>query len=135
MKKLSYAFVIVLALFIFACNKTSESEIFKLLTTPTWTSDSLLANGQDASGTGELLANFKGDAKFSSNGTGTFGKYTGKWSLDEAQTEITIITDSLAFPIVCDIVELTTASLKITTVVPDKTTMQPIDIRMTFKAK
>ena len=47
-----------------------DSDNFKLLTTPVWTSDSLLVDGTDA-GSG-LLENFKGDAKFNKDYTGTF---------------------------------------------------------------
>jgi hypothetical protein len=135
MKKLSLLLLIVFSLFVFACSKTEKSERFKLLTTPSWTSDSLLANKQNAGGPGGLLEKFKGDAKFKDDGTGTFGSYIGQWTFNKTETEITILSDSLTFPVVCNIVELSTNSLKITTVVPDKTTLAPINIRMTFKAK
>jgi hypothetical protein len=137
MKKLSLFFLILFSLIVFACSKQEKSEKFKLLTTPVWTSDSLLANKLDASGPGGLLEKFKGDAKFKDDGTGTFGSYVGTWIFNEAETEITIFSDSLAnkLPVVCDIIELKTTSLKITTVVPDKNTLEPIDIRMTFKSK
>lgn len=135
MKKASLGLITFLSLLVFACNKKEKSEKFLLLTTPTWATDSLLANGVDASGTGQLLEKFKGDAKFREDGTGTFGKYTGIWRFNEPETEITIVTDSLVLPIICNIVKLTTTDLKITTVVPDKVTSEPIDIRMTFKAK
>ncbi len=135
MKKLSLLILIVFSLFVFACSKKEKSERFRLLTTPTWTSDSLLANRVDASGPGQMLEKFKGDAKFRDDGTGTFGSYTGQWRLNGDESEITIVTDSLILPIICDIVELKTTSLKITTVVPDKNTQLPVDIRMTFKVK
>jgi hypothetical protein len=137
MKKLSLSFIIFITLFVFACSKKEKSERFRLLTTPVWTSDSLLANKQDASKPGGLLEKFKGDAKFSEDGTGTFGSYIGSWVFNPAETELTIFSDSLPnrLPVTCDIVELNTDSLKITTVVPDKNTLEPIDIRMTFKAK
>jgi len=135
MKKLSLLFLILVSLFVFACSKQERSEKFKLLTTPVWASDSLLANKQDASGPGGLLEKFKGDAKFKDDGTGTFGSYVGQWAFNKTETEITILSDSLQFPVICDIVELKSTSLKITTVVPDKNTLVPIDIRMTFKAK
>jgi hypothetical protein len=135
MKKLSLFLIILLSLFVFACSKKEKSERFRLLTTPTWVADSLLANRVDASGPGQMLEKFKGDAKFRDDGTGTFGSYTGVWRLSNDESEITIVTDSLVFPIICDIVELKTTSLKITTVVPDKNTQEPVDIRMTFKAK
>jgi hypothetical protein len=135
MKRVSWLLIISFSLIVFACHKKEKSERFLLLTTPTWATDSLLANGDDASGTGQLLEKFKGDAKFSEDGSGTFGKYTGVWRFNEPETEVTIVTDSLVLPIICDIVKLTSYDLKITTVVPDKNTGEPIDIRMTFKAK
>jgi len=135
MKKLLPVFLIAAALVVIACSKTSKSEKFKLLTGPTWTADSLLANGIDASGPGQVLEKFKGDAKFNDDGSGTFGSYEGEWAFNNTETQITILSDSLSFPVVCNIAELKTSSLKITTVVPDKTTLQPINIRMTFKAK
>jgi hypothetical protein len=137
MKKLSLFLIILFSLFVFACSKPEKSEKFKLLTTPVWTSDSLLANKLDASGPGGLLEKFKGDAEFKEDGTGTFGSYIGSWVFNPAETEITIFSDSLPnrLPVTCDIVELKTTSLKITTIVPDKNTLEPIDIRMTFKAK
>jgi hypothetical protein len=135
MKKLSLFFLITFSLFVFACTKKEKSEKFKLLTTPTWISDSLLANKVDASGPGEMLEKFKGDAKFGEDGTGTFGFYSGQWRLNSSETQVTIVTDSLILPIICDIIELKTTSLKITTVVSDKNTQEPVDIRMTFKAK
>ena len=44
-----------------ACNKDKTSERFDLLTSHTWKSDSLLADGVDAGDPGELLEKFKGD--------------------------------------------------------------------------
>jgi hypothetical protein len=119
----------------FACNKNSESERFKLLTGPTWGSDSLLANGVDASGPNGVLKNFKGDAKFNEDGTGNFGIYKGTWRFAYDETQIVIETDSLPIPLTTKIAELNTASLKITTSYPNITTGVTINIRMTFKAK
>ena len=128
--------LISVGLLVFACTKEKKSERFRLLTGHVWTTDTLLANGVDASDPGELLEPFKGDAKFEEDGTGSFGKYKGAWQLHTNDTELTINTDSLPVPIICDIVELTTISLKITTVVPNlKNPLEPYDIRMTFKAK
>jgi hypothetical protein len=122
MKKLSLSLIIAFSLFVFSCSKQESSEKFKLLTAHVWTADSLLANKVDASGPGQLLEKFKGDAKFNDDGNGTFGSYIGTWVFNKAETEITIFSDSLAnkLPVVCNIVELKTSSLKITTVVPDK---------------
>ncbi len=136
MKKLAYILLAALFVVVFACKKDEKSERFKLLTGPTWTSDSLLANGVDASRPGGILIKFKGDAKFKEDGTGTFGGYTGQWRFNLDETELTITTDSLPLPIISKIKELTSASLKITTTVslPAAPTV-PINIRMTFKAK
>jgi hypothetical protein len=118
------------------CSKKNEDESFKLLTTPTWRTDSLLANGKDASQPGQLLAKFKGDAKFKDDGTGVFGIYKGTWWFTENNTQIIIETDSLPMPLTNKIVELTATSFKITTGVPDITGGTGIiNIRMTFKAK
>jgi len=107
-----------------------------MLTTPVWAADSLLANGTDAGGPGGILEKFMGDAKFYEDGTGYFGSYTGDWRFNQDETEITIVTDSLALPIICDIALLTYQSLKITTVVPNPLNpLESIDIRMTFNAR
>ena len=120
----------------YACEKDEQSERFKMLTTPTWMTDSLLAGGIDASGPGGFLAKFKGEAKFKEDGTGTFGKYTGKWLFNAAETQVTITTDSIPLPINCNIKELTASSLKVTAVVPNMQNLtQYVNIRMTFKAK
>ncbi len=136
MKKLAYLLTATIFIVVFACQKDDKSERFKLLTGPTWASDSLLANGVDASGPGGILVKFLGDAKFKEDGTGTFGSYSGQWRFNIDETELTITTDSLPLPIISKIKELTSASLKITTTVslPAAPTV-PINIRMTFKAK
>jgi hypothetical protein len=138
MKKLSYLLIIFGCLLVLPyCKKElTKSELFKLLTTPTWTSDSLLANGDDASGPGQLLEDFEGDAKFYENGTGYFGDYTGSWWFDNGETQIVINpdADTIPFNITCNIVELTALSLKITAAVPDQNLVIN-QIRMTFKAK
>lgn len=127
-----------LGLLVFACNDDGDdrSERFKLLTGVTWTSDSLLVNGSDASGPGQMLENFKGDARFREDGTGTFGVYSGTWNFAANETEIIILTDSLMFPLTTKINELTASSLKVTTSFPNfELPEQPFSIRMTFKAK
>lgn len=124
------------SLFLASCEKDKRSETFKMLTSPTWVTDSLLANGLDASAPGGLLYRFKGDAKFNEDGSGTFGKFTGKWVFNADETQITITTDSLPLPINSKIRELTSSSLKITAVVPNMQNLtQYFNIRMTFKAK
>jgi len=136
MKNLALLAFISACLLIFACNKDDRSERFKLLTSPIWRTDSLLANGVDATGPGQILEKFAGDAKFSEDGTGYFGDYTGQWRFNVEETQLTIITDSLPLPIIADIIELTSISLKITTVVPNQLDPDtPFNIRMTFKAK
>jgi hypothetical protein len=136
MKKLSLLLVIIAGLLVFSCGKDKKSERFILLTTPVWTTDSLLADGQDASKPGQVLAKFKGDAKFKEDGTGYFGIYKGDWRFNPAETQLTIVTDSLVFPIIADIKMLTTDSLKITTTVPDKNNpLISIAIRMVFISK
>ncbi len=120
----------------FACKKdTPPSERFTLLTSTLWTSDSLLANGEDASGPCGLLEKFKGDAKFNTNGSGYFGQYTGIWNLSNNDELITIDSDSLQIPVTCYIEELTVSDFKIVTNFPVKDEPQPIDIRITFKPK
>lgn len=135
MKNIVALFIIFLSFSIFSCNKDSESERFKLLTTPTWESDSLLADGIDASGPDGVLKNFKGEVKFNENGTGNFGVYEGSWRFAYDETQIVIETDSLQIPLTTQIAELTSASLKITTSYPNIVTGLPIKIRMTFKAE
>ena len=76
MKNIAFLAFISACLLIFACNKDNRSERFKLLTSPIWRTDSLLANGVDATGPGQILEKFAGDAKFNEDGTGYFGDYT-----------------------------------------------------------
>jgi hypothetical protein len=134
MKNIVLFFAICLTFAIFSCNKENDSERFKLLTGVTWVSDSLLVNGFDASGPGGLLEDFKGDVKFNADYSGTFGNYDGTWRFAFDETEIVISSDSLLLPITAVIRELTESSLKVTTSyqIPPA---DPINIRMTFKAK
>lgn len=135
MKRLLYLLAVAILFIAFACEE-EESERFKLLTTPVWASDSLLAEGVDASGPGGILEKFKGDARFNKDGTGVFGKYDGTWKFVYNETQIMITSDSLALPLTALIDELTNISLKIKTSYPNKNEpTNPLDIRMTFKAK
>ncbi len=136
MKNLVMLLIISGCFVVFSCGE-KESERFGLLTDPTWATDSLLANGVNAAGPGGLLTKFVGDAKFEKDGTGTFGKYVGTWKFNVDETEIVIRSDSLPLPIIADIKELTSKSLKLTTVLPNPQDLQypPYNIRMTFKAK
>jgi hypothetical protein len=135
MKKLTFLLIITAGLLFMACNE-KKSERFILLTTPVWVSDTLYSDGVDASGTGQVLAKFVGDAKFYEDGTGYFGKYIGEWMLSLDEQYITITSDSIDIAIISDIELLTTTDFKITTTVPNKLNLtDPLDIRMTFKAK
>lgn len=112
-----------------------DKDYFTLLTRPTWVADSLLANGVDASGPGQALENFKGEAKFRTDGSGTFGSYSGTWTFS-SKTQITINSPDFLIPIFAEIIELHASSLKITTVVPDMNNAGAfLNIRMTFNAK
>ena len=133
MKNLALLLLISGIIFASACKKDTKSERFKLLTGHVWTSDSLLAEGVDASGPGQMLEKFKGDAKFNEDGSGYFGKYSGKWRFSSSETTLIIMSDSLQLPLSTNLVELTIASLKVTTSYLIATNL--IDIRMTFKAK
>ena len=135
MKNLALLFVIAGLIIFSSCGKETKSQQFLLLTGPEWASDSLLAEGVDASGPGQLLEKFKGDIKFREDGTGYFGKYIGIWRFSYSETNLVIDSDSLKVPLTTDIRELTTASLKITTSYPTVDPNNPLDIRMTFKAK
>ena len=55
MKNMAVLIVVTGCLLIASCKEDEQSESFKLLTTPVWVSDSLLANGVDASGPGRML--------------------------------------------------------------------------------
>jgi hypothetical protein len=133
----NFALLLIIAgLIVFSsCSKETKSQQFLLLTGPVWASDSLLAEGADASGPGQLLEKFKGDIKFREDGTGYFGKYIGTWRFSYSETNLVIDSDSLKVPLTTDIRELTTTSLKITTSYPTVDPNNPLDIRMTFKAK
>ena len=116
-----------------ACSKDKTSDRFDLLTSHTWTSDSLLADGVDASDPGELLEKFKGDIIFNKDGTGTFGQYTGTWMFVDNETNLAISSPELTFTLTTHIVELTKTSLKVTFLYP--TLEGTKNIRMTFKPK
>jgi len=136
MKKITFAIFIIAGFILYSCTEEEKSERFKLLTGVVWESDSLLANGEDASDPGEMLAKFKGEARFNEDGTGVFGIYTGNWSLGYSDTEIAIISDSLPFTLTTEIRELTASSLKIDTGYPNLVNPDdPIEIHMTFIAK
>ena len=129
--------VLSITILCLACKKEDgNTERFNLLTSHLWVSDSLLVAGQDASGPGQLLENFVGDASFRKDGTGYFGKYQGSWYFTNNENYITINSDSLLLPLTSMIRELTQVSFKITTSFPNQADPgNPFDIRITFKAK
>jgi len=133
----SLALILIIAgMAMASCKKEDSNSQLSLLTGPVWTSDSLLANGLDASGPDGMLKNFKGDAKFNEDGSGYFGIYIGTWRFAYDNTQLVISSDSLAFPITTKIAELTTKDLKVTTSYPNLANPSaPTNIRMTFKAK
>jgi hypothetical protein len=137
MKRLALLLIIAALIISFGCSKDEKDTPFTLLTGPVWVTDSLLVNGQDASGPGQVLENFKGEVKFNTNGTGTFGTYTGTWRFAQNETQIVISAPpDLPLPLTTDIVELTKTNLKITTGFPDPENLgQTLQIRMTFKPK
>lgn len=134
MKRFIYSIFIVGVFLLSACSSEEEdSEKFKFLTTPTWQSDDLLVDGEDASGEGQALEKFKGEAKFYKDGTGYFGEYTGTWGFNNNETELVILAEEIGFPLTTVIDELTATSLKISTVFPVEP--EPLNINMTFTAK
>jgi hypothetical protein len=132
MKRTLFLLLVAALVTTVSCNKDKTSEKFDLLTAHVWTSDSLLADGVDASGPGGLLEKFKGDVTFGENGTGTFGQYSGTWMFVDNETSLVIQSPDLPFPLTTHIVELNAISLKVTFVYP---TQPPLNIRMTFKPK
>ncbi|MBW6497964.1 MAG: hypothetical protein K0B09_06235 [Bacteroidales bacterium] len=136
MKKFVLLFLSAVLILSFGCDKEDEDTPFTLLTAHVWTSDSLLVNGQDASGPDGMLVDFMGDAKFNTDGTGTFGNYQGTWRFSQNETQLVITTEELPLPLTALIEELTKTDLKISTAFPDPLNPgQSLLIRMTFKAK
>jgi len=136
MKNLVSFLIVTGCLFITSC-KDKESDRFRFLTDAVWVAESLLANGVDATGPDGILKNFVGDAKFNTDGTGTFGTYTGTWMFDTNETKLIITSASLPIPITLNITELTSTSLKVQGSIPDPQNLTGplINIEMTFKAK
>jgi hypothetical protein len=136
MKNLALLLVISACFCFASCKKDSQSDAFKLLTTPVWVSDSLLVNGKDAGSSGGMLELFKGEAKFNEDGTGYFGSYDGTWRFANNETQIVITSPLLPITLNTVIAELTNTSLKVTTTYPNLVNpLDPTKIRMTFKAK
>lgn len=129
---------LLLLLFVWACSTEEEgpSERFRMLTGVVWQSDSLLVAGRDAGGPGELLAAFRGEARFREDGTGYFGQFQGRWRFAMQETQVIIESDSLLIPVTARIAELTEVSLKIETAFPNpELPEEPHQIRMTFIPK
>lgn len=119
-----------------ACSKEETSDRFDLLTAHIWTSESLLADGVDASGPGQILEKFKGDIQFKKDGTGYFGQYTGTWRLTNNDANLVIQSPELVAAVTSTIVELTATSLKVTFTYPNLVNpSDPLDIVMTFIPK
>ena len=136
MKKILLVCISLTAILLISCNKVDENDRFELLTATLWQSDSLLVDGQDASGPGQVLEKFNGEVKFNRDATGYFGQYTGFWRFEAERTQIIITTDSLPIPLTTIIRELNSSSLKITTAYPSLTNPGvDMQIRMTFQAK
>ena len=120
------------------CSKPEVEDLsyrVNLLTNPTWESDSLLVNGEDAGGEGQLLEMFKGDAKFYTDGTGYFGSFTGTWYFAQNYNELVVYSESIGY-LATKIEVLTEDEMKITTIFPDYSNPElNLNIRMTFNAK
>jgi hypothetical protein len=132
MKKILLLLLPLVMVVVASCSKEKHSERFILLTGHVWTSDSLLADGVDAGGPGQILEKFKGDVTFRDDGTGTFGQYSGTWFFTDSEANLAIDSPDLPLTLTTHIVELTATSLKVTFTFPGVTM---IDIRMTFKPK
>lgn len=132
----SAVILLLLSWLFLSCQKDEkESERFRNLTQTTWKSDSLMVNGQEASGPGDLLEDFLGTAVFQKDGTGTFGAYQGTWRFAQNETQLVIQSDALPVSsLSTQIEELTAQSLKLTTSFINFDDLQnPLQIRLTFK--
>lgn len=120
------------------CKKDEEakSKNLILLTETIWTSQTLEANGVDASGPGEFLEDFVGDAIFDEDGSGTLGSLTGSWRFASNETQIIITAEQLAIPVTMNIVELSETRIELTTSVPNPANpLTLVDIRMVYVPK
>lgn len=133
-----FTLLAAVVIIISSCSKKDDSERFKLLTGHIWESDELLVDGVDESGAGMLLEEFVGDAEFKTDGTGTFGQYTGTWSFSNNETKITISSPALmnGIPVTLNIEELTSGVFKMSTTLPIKGDLaNPNLIELGFVAK
>jgi hypothetical protein len=122
-----------------SCTKDKESEKFRLLTGHPWKTDSLVAKSNDAVAEDRVkasLEDFRGEAVFNSDGTGSFGKFDGTWRFAYGEENLVIDSDSLDFPLTTNIIELTSGSLKVKTAFPNLLNpASPVNIRLTFIPK
>ena len=95
MKNLLLLIIVASLVSLSACSKEESSDRFDLITAHIWRTDSLLAGGVDARGTGKLLEKFAGDIKFNEDGTGYFGQYTGTWRFVYDETSIVLESPEL----------------------------------------
>lgn len=141
MKTIQYLFILsfLIGICFSACEKEKENEQSSgtnLLTSHVWISDSLLADGNEAGGQGDILYGFSGETKFNEDGTGYVGIYEGTWDLSKDGAVLTIDSDSLPAVVSAVVKELTESSLKITTTFPSQTLpIHLYQIRMTFIPK
>lgn len=137
-----FGFILIMMAFLcafHACKKDEEDKLSEkeiLLTNNTWNSISLLADGIEAGGVGEILYEFAGETVFNPDGTGQVGDYTGTWELSADETQIIIISDALDMPLTANIILLTEDTLEIFTVFPDTSTNPPrlIEVEITFSS-
>ena len=136
MKKAGLILLIISSLVLAACDRDDDddvSERFLLLTSTVWVSDQLLVDGVDASE--GLLANFRGEAIFEVDGTGSFGQYTGTWEFMENETKLRITPQGFLV-IIADIVRLTADALEIMTGFPNpQDQSETLEVRMIFNAQ
>ena len=136
MKNILISIFFIAAIFAISCDTNENTVNFDNLTSNTWAADSLTANGADAGGPGQMLEKFNGIILFNEDGTGTFGDYEGTWYFANEEADIVLSSDSLIMPLTAHLEELTTSSLKMTTVFPNFVNPDnPTNIRMTFKAQ
>jgi hypothetical protein len=139
MRRIYIFSILILAIaVVIGCKKEDPTDAyFDLLTAHIWTADSLLADGVEAGGDGQLLERFNGDTKFNTDGTGYVGEIAGLWEFTETKTSLIITSDSLPASVQASIAELTSLSLKLTTAFPVlvDSTYVPVAVRMCFVPK
>ncbi|MBE0673382.1 MAG: hypothetical protein IH591_01850 [Bacteroidales bacterium] len=137
MKRIYVVYILTaIMLSVSSCKKDEGSERFRLLTGHIWQSYELLVDGEDASGVGQPLEKFDGDAEFRKDGTGTFGQYEGTWYFSNNENNITIVSTDLLVPLTTTIEELTSLSFIISTSFPiTGNPEEPNLIKISFRAK